>query len=156
MFSINTPFTFSVPEQLGYVFPSHLPFSSIFIPLLAQRLQFSGLPSTLLPGLLPQPLPLTPPPPTPHHPPSNPLPARCHHHTLPHSTFPCCSFPSPHLPPPCQAGSTPQFHQVAWGWGWASCHLNSLHLCQPEMESVINGTVPGSILSGNFKLRMFK
>ena len=64
--------------------------------------------------------------------------------------------PAPHLLPTCQAGPAPQFHQVAWGWGWARCHLNSLHPRQPEMESVINGTVPGSISSGNFKLMMFK
>ena len=124
-------------------FPSCLPFASR-LPLLAFFFSCSGLPNRLLASFPPYLFA-----------PSSPLPAQCQHQA-PSSRIPLLLAPSPHLLPTCQAGSAPQFHQVAWGWGWARCHLNSLHPRQPEMESVINGTVPGSISSGNFKLMMFK
>ena len=134
-----------------FFFPSFSFLPSLCILLLAQRLPLlaffsscSGLPNRLLASFPPYLFA-----------PSSPLPAQCQHHA-PSSRIPLLLAPSPHLLPTCQAGSTPQFHQVAWGWGWACCHLNSLHPRQPEMESVINGTVPGSISSGNFKLMMFK
>ena len=159
LFSINIHFTFNVLEQLGcffvvvvfFFFSSFSFLPSLCILLLAQRLPLlaffsscSGLPNRLLASFPPYLFA-----------PSSPLPAQCQHHA-PSSRIPLLLAPSPHLLPTCQAGSTPQFHQVAWGWGWACCHLNSLHPRQPEMESVINGTVPGSISSGNFKLMMFK
>ena len=130
-------------------FPSCLPFASFswhkdFLCWPAFFFSCSGLPNRLLAAFPPCLFA-----------PSSPLPAQCQHHA-PSSRVPLLLAPSPHLLPTCQAGSAPQFHQVAWGWGWAHCHLNSLHPRQPEMESVINGTVPGSISSGNFKLMMFK
>lgn len=92
-------------EQLGYfVFPPCPSASSSCIHLLARGLSCkSSSPARLSSGLPTR-------PPAPSGPPME------HSSCLvlpPHP--PRCQFPSQHLLPTCQAGSAPQFHQVAWG-----------------------------------------
>ena len=89
-------------------FPSCLPFASFswhkdFLCWPAFFFSCSGLPNRLLAAFPPCLFA-----------PSSPLPAQCQHHA-PSSRVPLLLAPSPHLLPTCQAGSAPQFHQVAWG-----------------------------------------